>query len=264
VACAEGKEQSPVDIPASAPINPAAIVFNYQPSALKIGNNGHTIQVDYAPGSSIQIEGKTYNLAQFHFHAMSEHTFNGHHRPLEIHFVHKSDDGEWAVVGIMLNPGAENAAYAPVFNNLPAQAGDPQTISGVTVNAAEMLPTSQRYYRYEGSLTTPPCTEGINWFVLTRPVQVSEAQIKAFEQIYDNNYRPVQPLNERTFLSGMAAPEAAPATQPGNAPATEPATAPATMPTTGGETSPWTKTLVGGGLVLLWVGLSLRRRAMAE
>ncbi len=247
-ACAEGKEQSPVDIAASAPVNPAAIVFNYQPGALNIVNDGHTIQADYDPGSSIEIEGKTYNLVQFHFHAMSEHTFNGQYSPMEIHLVHQSDDGEYAVVGVMLNSGAENPAYAPVFNNLPAQAGDPQTISGTTVNAADMLPASQTYYRYEGSLTTPACTEGVNWFVLNTPVELSEAQMSAFEQIYNNNYRPIQPLNERTFLSGGTAPTAATTT------------APAALPVSGGAAFPWAGSLVGGGLMLTVAGLYLRRR----
>ncbi len=243
-ACSEGKEQSPVDIPASAPVNSAAIVFNYQPTALNIVNNGHSIQVNYDEGSSIQIEGKTYNLLQFHFHALSEHTLNGQYTDMEMHLVHKSADDEYAVVGVMMKRGAENPAYASVWDYMPPTEGEPETISGVSVNAVDLLPAEQSYYRYNGSFTTPPCTEGVKWFVLATPVELSDAQVNAFEQIYMGNYRPVLPLNDRSFLQGATA-------------------APETLPVSGGIAFPVAWVLIGSGMLIVGVGLFLRRRSVA-
>ncbi len=214
-ACSEGMEQSPIDIPGSSPVNPADILFNYQPTALNIVNNGHTIKVNYDQGSSMEIDGKQYNLLQFHFHALSEHTIDDQYSDMEMHLVHQSDDGEYAVVGVMMERGGENPAYVPVWDNMPAEEGGPQAIEGVAVNAADLLPAEQSYYRYNGSFTTPPCTEEVKWFLMNTPVELSDAQMAAFEAIYDGNYRPVQPFNDRTFLltSGVgAAPEELPAT----------------------------------------------------
>ncbi|MCP4363297.1 MAG: carbonic anhydrase family protein [Chloroflexi bacterium] len=217
-------------------VNPADIVFNYQPSALNILNNGHTIQANYDEGSSIEVDGKPYNLLQFHFHALSEHTINGNYSPMEMHLVHQSDDGNFAVVGVMLNNGGENAAYTPMFDNLPAQESEAETIGGVTVNADDLLPQDRGYYRYNGSFTTPPCTEGVSWFVMSTPVELSDAQISAFEQICNGNYRPVQPLNARTF------PQAGEVT-------------PQTLPVSGGQPFPVTNVLVGVGLLVAVAGL---------
>jgi carbonic anhydrase len=199
-ACSEGKEQSPVDIPATAPVNPPGLSFNYQPSTLNIVNNGHSIQVDYDAGSSLAIGGAVYPLVQFHLHSLSEHTLSGAHSAMELHLVHKDADGRTAVVGVMITDGAANPAYEAVLAHMPAEEGEPETISGVTVNAGELLPSEQSYYRYNGSLTTPPCTEGVTWFFMAGPVELSPEQIAAFQSLYDHNYRPVQPLNERTFL----------------------------------------------------------------
>ncbi len=197
--CDDGREQSPIDIPAGTHAHSPDIVFNYRASALRIGNNGHAIKANYDAGSSISVEGKTYTLLQFHLHALSEHTFAGEHSDMEIHFVHQSADGEYAVVGVMLDRGAENAAYEPVRAHAPKKPGRAKTIHGVTINAIDMLPTDRSYYRYDGSFTTPPCTEGVKWFVMATPVELSGAQISAFEAIYSGNYRPVQPMNGRAF-----------------------------------------------------------------
>jgi len=194
-----GSEQSPVDI-SDAPVHDADITFNYNPTALNIINNGHTIKVEYDEGSTITVEGKAYNLLQFHFHAPSEHTIDGEYYDMELHLVHQSDDGEYAVIGVMITAGKENEAYKPVWDNMPAEEGELQTISGVTVNAIDLLPEDRSYYRYDGSFTTPPCTEGVKWFVLSNPVELSEEQIDAFEAIYLGNNRPVQPMNEREFI----------------------------------------------------------------
>jgi carbonic anhydrase len=197
--CAQGHEQSPVNIPASAPVNAASIQFNYQPSALKISNNGHTIKVDYDAGSAIMVQGKEYKLLQFHFHAVSEHTLAGKHSPVEVHLVHQSADGQLAVVGVMLEEGAANAAYAPVFNHMPMHESEPEIVAGETVQAANFLPADRTYYNYAGSLTTPPCSEGVRWFVMHTPVTLSSAQIAAYDALYPDDYRPLQPLNSRIF-----------------------------------------------------------------
>ena len=199
-ACGDGREPSPVDIPATAPVNPPALRFDYRPSELNIVNNGHSIQVNYEPGSTLEAGGVEYQLVQFHLHGLSEHTLNGAYTAMELHLVHKDAGGHIAVVGVMIEEGAHNPAYEPILANMPAEEGDPLTVPGTTVNASRLLPAEQSYYRYNGSLTTPPCTEGVTWFVLATPVELSTTQIAAFRSLYNYNYRPVQPLYERTFL----------------------------------------------------------------
>ncbi len=196
--CASGQSQSPIDILAPASQNLPDIQFNYQPSALTILNNGHTVQVNYDAGSSITIDGTEYALKQFHFHHPSEHTIEGVTYPMEMHLVHADANGNLAVVGIMIKEGeADNAALAPVFENMPTQKADAQTIADVTVNAADMLPDSHLYYGYSGSLTTPPCSENVKWMVLTTPITLSVEQIEKFAGAFELDARPVQPLNGR-------------------------------------------------------------------
>jgi carbonic anhydrase len=199
-ACAAGQTQSPIDLNAATSQDLANIAFNYQPSNLNILNNGHTIQVDYDSGSYIELDGVRYDLIQFHFHAPSEHTIQGQAMPLELHLVHRSADEHLAVVGVMLAEGAENPAFQPVWSHLPAQAAPVQTVADLQLQAAEFLPADQTTYRYSGSLTTPPCSEGVNWLVMTTPVELSAEQVAAFTAIYAHNSRPVQPLNERALL----------------------------------------------------------------
>ncbi|MBE7469831.1 MAG: carbonate dehydratase [Anaerolineae bacterium] len=244
--CSTGQEQTPIDVPATAPANPADITFNYQPTALTIFNNGHTVQVNYDAGSSIDVGGKTYQLKQFHFHTPSEHTMNGQSTDLELHLVHQSADNQLAVVGVMLKQGSENPAYAPVFNNLPVQESEPSAVSGVTINAADLLPAERTYYRYNGSLTTPPCSEGVQWLLLNTPVELSSAQVSAFQAIFVHNARPVQPLNGRSFLQTSAL-----------TPATS---APVALPTTGGVPLPLESVVFGLGLLTTLTGLYFLRR----
>jgi carbonic anhydrase len=249
--CATGTEQTPIDIPSTAPVNPADIEFNYQPTALNIFNNGHTVQVNYDPGSSIQVNGKVYDLKQFHFHTPSEHTVNSNHTALEMHLVHQSADGQLAVVGVMLNGGGDNPAYAPVFDNLPAQKSEPAAVSGVTLNADTLLPQERTYYRYNGSLTTPPCSEGVQWLLMNTPVQLADAQVSAFQQIIHENARPIQAINERSFLetSTMGTTESVATTE-----------TPAALPATGGVVFPVEGLVFGLGLLTTLTGLYLLRR----
>jgi len=204
--CGEGRAQSPIDIHDAQSANLADIAFDYAEVPLAIFNNGHTIQVNYAEGSSITYNENTYALAQFHFHHPSEHTIGGQPAAMEIHFVHKDAAGNLAVVGVMLVEGAaDNAAYAPIFDNLPAEQSDPAASPAESINAADLLPAEALYFTYTGSLTTPPCSQGVRWLVLTEPIELSAAQIEAFAAIFEGNARPVQPLNERDLLEDSSA-----------------------------------------------------------
>ena len=164
-------------------------------------NNGHTIQVNVDAGSAIVYNGIRYDLLQFHFHAPSEHTLDGQPALMEIHFVHQDpNSGNLAVVGVLLIEGDQaNAAYAPVFDNLPAEVGEPEA-TGESLALAPLLPEARTYYTYQGSLTTPPCSEIARWLLLANPVALSAEQIGAFTKIYAGNARPTQPLGMRDLL----------------------------------------------------------------
>lgn len=196
--CEEGMEQSPIDLgPAVALLSDPALEFDYQSTPLVIFNNGHTVQVNYEEGSTLTVDGHTWEALQFHFHAHSEHTIEGGSMPLELHIVHRDSEGGLAVVGVFIAEGASNAALAAVFEHLPAEKGEPEEVAGVEINAADLLPVDLSAWRYDGSLTTPPCSEGVRWHVLSEPIEASPAQIAAFEAIVSDNFRPVQPLNDR-------------------------------------------------------------------
>lgn len=194
-----GAEQSPIDIPADAPVHSADIEFSYNPFAMAVLNNGHAIQVNSDGESKITIEGSEYTLLQFHFHALSEHTFGGEYADMEVHFVHKNAEGQLAVIGIMMYKGAENAALAAMFDNIPAHKDETIEVDA-EINGLDVLPAAREYYRYNGSLTTPPCSEGVKWFVMKESIEISEEQLAKFTAVYSNNYRPVQPMNEREFI----------------------------------------------------------------
>jgi carbonic anhydrase len=204
-ACSTGEAQSPIDLADAQTLDLVNIEFHYQPSALNILNNGHTIQANYDTGSYIIYNEQRYDLLQFHFHHPSEHSIAGEPFPMEVHFVHRNEDGNLAVVGAMLFAGAaDNAAFAPVWEHAPTEAADVETIEGVTVDANAMLPENRLFYTYNGSLTTPPCSERVRWLVLTTLVELSEAQVDAFAEIFEMNARPVQPLNDRDLLQDTA------------------------------------------------------------
>lgn len=199
-ACATGTAQSPIDVDTVKEENLVNLAFNYNPSKVNIVNNGHTVEVAYDPGSFFTVDGEQYDLKQFHFHAPSEHTVDGQPAAIELHLVHQTADGKKAVVAVLINEGAANPAFQPVWDHLPA-AESPEQEYDVQVNAADLLPTDQTTFRYGGSLTTPPCSEGVSWFIMIRPIEMSAEQIAAFTAIYDGNYRPVQPVNGRTILA---------------------------------------------------------------
>jgi carbonic anhydrase len=154
-------------------------------------NNGHTIQVNLEPESSIDVGGKKFELAQFHFHTPSEHAFDGDRAAMEVHFVHKTAEGKLGVVGILMDEkGAANAALEPVFAAM-AKPGP------VAVDLPAILPRKHGYYAYEGSLTTPPCSEGVQWMVLKERLHVSPRQVKEFKKLFQANARPIQDLHDR-------------------------------------------------------------------
>ncbi|MCY3865074.1 MAG: carbonic anhydrase family protein [Chloroflexi bacterium] len=199
--CADGSAQSPIDISAAVAADLVDIEFHYGETANNIFNNGHTIQVNIDAGSHIIYNGITYDLLQFHFHAPSEHTIDGEAAALEIHFVHQDrNSNNLAVVGVLLTEGeGDSGAYAAVFDYLPAQVGAPEAL-GAPLSLAELLPEARGYYTYQGSLTTPPCSEVVRWLLLDSPVELSTQQVAAFRTIYDGNARPVQTLGKRDLL----------------------------------------------------------------
>ena len=195
--CGEGKRQSPIDISSVVVTELPAIQVDYKATPLEILNNGHAVQVNYGAGSSVTVGGKTYQLLQFHFHAPSEHTIGGKYYPMVAHLVHKAEDGSLGVIGVMMTEGAENALIKSLWAHLPTEAGQKESVADVSINVADLLPRDMTYFNYSGSLTTPPCTEGVNWMVLAAPVSVSADQIQQFTAILSGTNRPVQALNGR-------------------------------------------------------------------
>jgi len=195
--CKTGKRQSPVNIdhPKKAELQP--IQFDYRPSPLKIINNGHTIQINYTPGSTLTIGGKQYQVVQFHFHKPSEEAISGKHFGMVLHIVHRSSEGNLAVVGVLLEGGEDNRFIEKLWSNLPKEEGKEMEVAGVTVNIADALPADHSFYHFTGSLTTPPCTEGVEFYIMKTAVQLSAGQMAAFAKYFPLNARPIQPLNGR-------------------------------------------------------------------
>jgi len=202
--CATGRAQSPINLSKAQMVPLTDIKFDYKASKLNIFNNGHTIQVNYDAGSSITYNEIPYNLVQFHFHHPSEHSIDGQTFALELHLVHSSASGDLAVVAVMIRQGdKDNPDYAGIFNNLPSTQGTP-TPTTLTIDASRLLPASKVYDTYTGSLTTPPCSEGVRWLVLTTPIELSQKQIDAFSHLFEDNARPVQPINNRDLLADQS------------------------------------------------------------
>ena len=199
--CALGTEQSPIDLTGGRRVELAPIRFDYRRSRIEVENTGHTIQMNPEPGSGIVLDGARHELSQFHFHRASEHLVDGVPYPMELHLVHRDGSGGLAVVGVLICEGQESAALAPAWARLPHDPGESCAIRG-EIDLAALLPPFRTTWRYRGSLTTPPCTEGVAWIVPDRPLPMSPAQIAAFAAIYPNNRRPVQPLGDRDLLRG--------------------------------------------------------------
>lgn len=202
-ACAEGPQQSPVDLTGARQQALSAIRFHYAATPGVVTNNGHTIQVNLDEGSYIELDGRRYDLRQFHFHTPSEHTVEGRYAALELHLVHQAGQGgPLAVIGLLLTEGSEHLALRSVWADLPRREGA-QLVLPTAFDPATLLPGDLHTFRYAGSLTTPPCSEGVSWLVLATPREVSGDQVAAFRAIFDYNSRPIQPTNGRLIVTDL-------------------------------------------------------------
>lgn len=193
--CVDGKEQSPIDIePHASKATP--IAFHYKPTAATVVDNGHTLQVNLAAGSSIEIDGRVFDLLQFHFHAPSEHTIAGEHYPLEVHLVHQGPTGKLAVIGVLYDAGADSRPLAALWPPWPRKVGVADKLPR-PFDPTALLPETRTVYRYAGSLTTPPCSEGVLWNVMRRTPSDGRRHLEAFGERFQHNAREVQARNDR-------------------------------------------------------------------
>lgn len=199
--CKDGKRQSPINIKSSEVKKDEAIKelsLHYKETPLNILNNGHTIQVNYEPGSSMLVGSDVYELLQFHFHTPSEHLIDGKSADMEVHLVHKRSDGQLAALGIMMKVGnTKNMALAELFDNFPSEGGKTNNVKSV-INAFDFLPKKGGFFTYLGSLTTPGCSEIVTWYVLKEGFEISRDQFQKFKKLFKMNARPVQSLSGRT------------------------------------------------------------------
>lgn len=198
--CQNGLEQTPIDLDKGVRAQVGLpLKMTYKPVGGTIANNGHTIQVNLDKGCSCNIEGTTYELLQFHFHHPSEHLVAGKPSKMELHLVHKAENGSLAVIGVFMREGGANAILQPVFDEMPKEAGESEALEK-PLDPSGLLPKSRGYYRYMGSLTTPPCSEGLTWTVFKEPIEASPDQIRKFAALFPNNARAVQPRNNRVIF----------------------------------------------------------------
>lgn len=220
--CKSGKRQSPVNIRYGEPAELYSLRFQYQSVPLRVVNNGHTLQANYdtvKTEDTVSIDGKSYpvhtkplynstlmlgdvpyKLLQFHFHTPSEHARKGERYAMEVHLVHKNASGNLAVVGVLLKRGAQNPILQKILNNASDQLNKVNTVKNVSVNAADLLPNDHQVFHYSGSLTTPPCSENVNWFVMKTAIEVSDSQVDRFVKLIGKNARPLQGMHWRTML----------------------------------------------------------------
>lgn len=201
--CGDGRNQSPIDLTAMVDAELSPLGFDYAAAARSMVNNGHTVKAEVASGGALTVDGHSYALKQFHFHSPSENRIQGESFAMEGHFVHADADGNLAVVSVMYRKGDENAAMGKLWQALPMETGVRNALEGdAAVLPADLLPEGRDYYRFNGSLTTPPCSEGVLWLVMKEPVTVSPEQVAAFREAmggHDNN-RPIQPRNARAVM----------------------------------------------------------------
>lgn len=199
--CRTGKMQSPIDLAQANSAGQIAVSADYKAAPLTILNNGHTVQVNFPAGSTMTSAGQEFYLLQVHFHTPSEEAINGKRFPMVAHFVHKDANGALGVLGVLFEEGAANSELAKIIAAAPKHEHAATTITGVTINPADLIPSTLNVYRFQGSLTTPPCTEGVNWHVAQTTVTASADQIRAMATILGHNARPIQPLNGRLVVA---------------------------------------------------------------
>ncbi|MGH2985085.1 MAG: carbonic anhydrase [Solirubrobacterales bacterium] len=199
--CSEGRAQSPIDLAGSVRGRPPELVIDYRSGAAELDNNGHSVEASFDEAGSIELDGRPYEFAQFHFHAPCEHTLDGEHQAAELHFVNEAEDGSLAVIGVLVAEGPENRAFGRFLDAAPAAAGE---TAEAELEPGALLPrgSSGERWAYDGSLTTPPCSEGVAWTVLVRPIEVSVQQVARLTELYSDTARPVQPLGDRELVRG--------------------------------------------------------------
>jgi carbonic anhydrase len=190
-------QQSPINLTGAVGAQAGPLLASWKPMPLTLKDTGHGLQVDAGRGSSVRLGDHSYNMLQFHIHTPSEHTLDGQAFPMEIHFVHKDGHGDLAVVGVLVREGAANPAVQAVVDQLGPYK---RAASAATIDPSKLLPSTRSSFRYHGSLTTPPCSEIVEWVVMDTPIQASREQIAALTKAYPNNARPVQALNRRILL----------------------------------------------------------------
>ncbi|MDO9091907.1 MAG: carbonic anhydrase family protein [Rubrivivax sp.] len=200
--CGAGQRQSPIDIRGGLAVDLEPVKFAYQASRFGVIDNGHTVQANLASGNHIELGGKRFELVQLHFHRPSEERIDGRQFEMSVHLVHKDDQGRLAVVAVLLDKGEAQPAVQQVWNNLPLERHD-EAAARVTLDPSEILPADRRYYTYMGSMTTPPCSEGVQWVVMRQPVSMSAEQLELFARIYPMNARPLQQATGRRILQSQ-------------------------------------------------------------
>ena len=201
--CERGQHQSPIDIVATQRQALPPLQFDYHPAPLRIVNDGHTVRVRFANGSRLLIGRESLALQQFHFHLPGGDRIRGEEFPMGMHFLHKSASGQLVAVVVLFRLGAENPALAALLPHMPTSGTAERTVPGVAVDASGLIPRERDYYAYDGSLTAPPCTEGVRWIVMKSPLELSAAQVARLKQLFPNNARPVQPLNGRVVSESL-------------------------------------------------------------
>lgn len=194
--CGTGKRQSPIDIRDGIAVDLEPVQFDYRASGFRVIDNGHTVQVNLAPGNFITVSGRRWELVQFHFHRPSEERIDGRQFDMVAHLVHKDGDGKLAVVAVLLERGSAQQIVQTIWNNLPLEKNE-EVAASVVIDLNHLLPPDRRYFTYMGSLTTPPCSEGVTWIVMRQPVQLSQQQLDIFGRLYPMNARPVQQASGR-------------------------------------------------------------------
>lgn len=200
-AACSGAQQSPVNITTAYKADTGDVALKWTPFAPVVVNNGHTIQANAAPDNVTTFGDRDYVLQQVHFHHTSEHAIDGKHKPLEAHFVNKNKDGKLLVLGVLIDEGDANSEIAKLWKAAPQTEGEVKATE--TIDLAKLVPVGSKFYRYSGSLTTPPCSEIVDWVVFADPITASKEQIATFAKLYPSNNRPVQALHERTIVLGQ-------------------------------------------------------------
>ena len=197
--CSAGQRQSPIDIRGGLAVDLEPVKFDYQSSRFAVVDNGHTVQVNVAPGNAIEVGGRRYELLQFHFHRPSEERIDGRQFEMSLHLVHRDEQGRLAVVALLFDKGPPQPVLLKVWANLPLEKNE-ENAARTALELADLLPADRRYYTYMGSLTTPPCSEGVQWVVMRQPVTLSPEQLDIFARLYPMNARPLQAAAGRRIM----------------------------------------------------------------